>query len=81
MPLITFSIGFILIVFLLVYFTVLRSMQLRWGAIDDEISSSMSGDVIVHKPSFNATRAVTIFALTEYISLDLLNGYYAGWVV
>jgi hypothetical protein len=56
-----------LLVLVLLYLTLLRPWQLRWGATDDEIKRSMPGDDIVGKPSFNATRAVTINAPAENI--------------
>ncbi|MBN1267236.1 MAG: hypothetical protein JXA25_17220 [Anaerolineales bacterium] len=55
---------FVLMLFYLIFF---RPWQLRWGATDDEIYRSMQGDDIVEKPSFNATRAVTINAPAENI--------------
>lgn len=56
----TFVIASILFVFVLLYFTFFRPWQLRWGATDDEIKCPMSGDDIVQKPHFVATRAVSI---------------------
>jgi len=55
---ITISISLIIMVFL--YLVFFRPWQLRWGATDAEVKRSMPGDEIVSKPSFNATRAVTI---------------------
>ena len=43
-----------------VYLQVIRPWQLRWGATDDEVHRAMPGDEIVARPSFNATRAVTV---------------------
>jgi hypothetical protein len=40
----------------------LRPWHLRWGATDVEVASGMPGDEIVQRPSFNATRAITIDA-------------------
>jgi hypothetical protein len=45
-----------------VYLRVIRPWQLRWGATDDEVRRPMPGDAIVTRPSFNATRAVTVQA-------------------
>jgi len=45
-----------------VYLRVLRPWQLRWGATDDEVRRTMPGDEIVARPTFNATRAVTVHA-------------------
>ncbi|RPJ18584.1 MAG: hypothetical protein EHM33_31770 [Chloroflexi bacterium] len=58
-------IGLIVLVF--VYLVFLRPWQLRWGATDVEVKRSMPGDEIVDKPSFNATRAVTIHAPAQHI--------------
>jgi len=49
------------------YFLVVRPWQLKWGATAIEIKRSMPGDEIVAKPTFNATRAVTINATAENI--------------
>ena len=43
-----------------VYLRVIRPWQLRWGATDDEVGRAMPGDEIVARPTFNATRAVTV---------------------
>ena len=51
----------------LFYLARFRPWQLRWGATDEEVKRSMPGDNIVGKPSFNATRAVTINAPAENI--------------
>jgi hypothetical protein len=45
-----------------VYLQVLRPWQLRWGATDDEVRRAMPGDELVARPTFNATRAVTVEA-------------------
>jgi hypothetical protein len=45
-----------------VYMKVIRPWQLRWGATDDEVRGPMPGDEIVARPTFNATRAVTVEA-------------------
>jgi len=63
--LIVVIVGFISL--LLVYLKIIRPWQLRWGATDDEIKHSMPGDDIVGKPSFNATRTVSIKAPAENI--------------
>lgn len=49
------------------YLALFRPWQLRWGATDIEITRSMAGDDIVSKPTFNATRTVTINAPAENI--------------
>jgi hypothetical protein len=57
----------ILIALPLFYLAIFHPWQLRWGATDEEVKRSMPGDNIVDKPSFNATRAVTINAPAENI--------------
>ncbi len=42
------------------YLLVARPSQLRWGATDAEISRPMPGDALSHRPTFLATRAITI---------------------
>ncbi len=61
-PFSTIPIAITLLVLVFVYLVFLRPRQLRWGATDAEVNRSMPGDEIVDKPSFNATRAVTIHA-------------------
>jgi hypothetical protein len=77
----TFVIATILIVLVPVYLVLLRPRQLRWGAADDEIERPMPGDDIVGKPSFNATRAVTIDAPAEniYPWIVQMGVTRAGW--
>jgi len=72
------SLLFILAVFYLVFF---RPWQLRWGATDEEITRFMPGDEIVGRPSFNATRAVTILAPAEniYPWIIQMGVTRAGW--
>jgi len=55
------------LVLALFYFALFRPWQLRWGATDYEIKRSMPGDELVGKPSFNATRTVSIKAPAENI--------------
>lgn len=62
-----FVIVSVLLILIFVYRVLIRPWQLRWGATDDEIRRPMPGDDIVGKPSFNATRAVTINAPAENI--------------
>jgi hypothetical protein len=71
----------ILFALALSYLALFRPWQLRWGATDDEIKRSMPGDDIVSKPSFNATRAVTINALAEniYPWIVQMGVNRAGW--
>ena len=49
------------------YLGVIRPWQLRWGSTDDEIHRGMPGDDLVDRPTFNATRAVTVEAAPEHI--------------
>jgi len=80
-PTTTFVIAFLFFALVIAYLTLIRSLQLRWGAIDAEIKRSMPGDDIVHEPSFNATRAVTIHAPSEniYPWIVQMGVTRAGW--
>ena len=80
-PSTSFVLASTLLVLVLVYLKLFRPWQLRWGATDDEIERSMPGDDIVHKPSFNATRAVTITAPAEniYPWIVQMGVTRAGW--
>jgi hypothetical protein len=49
------------------YLLFIRPWQLRWGATDEELKRPMPGDEIVMRPTFNATRAVTIRARPEEV--------------
>ena len=49
------------------YLFFIRPWQLRWGATDEELERPMPGAEIVERPTFNATRAVTIAARPEEI--------------
>jgi len=53
--------------FVLVLWFVYRPWALTWGSTDEEIARSMPGDEVFEKPTFNATRAVTIEATPEEI--------------
>jgi len=55
------------VVALLVYLDFWRPWQLRWGATAEEVARPMLGDEIVARPSFNATRAVTVNAAPDQI--------------
>jgi hypothetical protein len=76
---ITISISLIVLVFL--YLVFFRPWQLRWGATDAEVKRSLPGDEIVDKPSFNATRAVTIHAPAQniYPWIVQMGVSRAGW--
>ena len=49
------------------YLLYVRPSQLRWGAFDEEIERPMPGDEIVKRPTFDATRAITIRARPQEI--------------
>lgn len=76
-----FVIASILLVLAVFYLAIFRPWQLRWGATDEEVKRSMPGDNIVDKPSFNATRAVTINAPAEniYPWIVQMGVNRAGW--
>jgi hypothetical protein len=65
----------------LLYVRVIRPWQLRWGATDEEIGSALPGDELVARPTFNATRAVTIDAPPDLVWPWLLQVGVtrAGW--
>lgn len=67
--------------FLILYLAVLRPWQLRWGSTNMEIERPMPGDDIVEKPSFNATRAITINAPAQniYPWIVQIGVNRAGW--
>ena len=77
----TFVIASILLILALFYLAVFRPWQLRWGATDEEVKRPMPGDDIVSKPSFNATRAVTINAPAKniYPWIVQMGVNRAGW--
>jgi len=81
MQLTTLVIVSILFALALFYLALFRPWQLRWGATDEEVKRSMPGDNIVGKPSFNATRAVTINAPAEniYPWIVQMGVNRAGW--
>ncbi len=68
-------------ILLVLYLRWVRPWQLRWGATDREVSRPMPGDEIVVKPSFNATRAVTIHAPASHIYpwIRQIGMNRAGW--
>jgi hypothetical protein len=77
----TFMLVPIVLLLVLVYVTRIRPWQLHWGAADGEINRAMPGDDIVGKPTFNATRAVTINASAEciYPWIVQMGMTRAGW--
>ena len=79
-PYISFIV-FALMVLAFAYLALIRPWQLRWGATDAEIKRAMLGDDIIRKPSFNATRAVTIHASAKniYPWIVQMGVTRAGW--
>jgi hypothetical protein len=77
----TIMIGISLIILVFLYLVFFRPWQLRWGATDAEVKRAMPGDEIVSKPSFNATRAVTIHAPAQniYPWIVQMGVTRAGW--
>src|SRR5215213_11117273 len=63
------------------YARYVRPWQLTWGATPEEVSRSMPGDDLVPRPTFNATRAITIAAPPERIGpwLVQIGLTRAGW--
>ena len=74
------AIGIILIL-LLIYFLIIRPWHLKWGATTKEVNLDLPGDEIVRKPSFNATRAISISASPEEIWkwIIQIGSKRAGW--
>ena len=66
---------------LLAYLRWIRPWQLRWGATNAELERTMPGDDLLKRPTFNATRAVTIRARPEEIWPWIVQLGYgrAGW--
>jgi hypothetical protein len=64
-----------------VYLRWIRPWQLGWGASEAEALRAMPGDAIVEKPTFNATRGITINAGKEDIWpwLVQIGMTRAGW--
>lgn len=64
-----------------VYAKFVRPWQLTWGATSEEVSRSLPGDELVGRPTFNATRAITIAAAPDHIWPWLLQVGLtrAGW--
>jgi hypothetical protein len=59
--------GLVLLVAAAAYLRYGRPWQLTWGATPDEVSRALPGDELVARPTFNATRAITIAAAPEEI--------------
>src|SRR4051794_25819318 len=58
-----------------------RPWQLRWGATSEEVSRPLAGDELVARPTFNATRAISVAAAPEQVWPWLLQVGLtrAGW--
>ncbi len=52
---------------LVAYMRVVRPQQLRWGATDVEVARAMPGDALSKRPTFLATRAITINATPDVV--------------
>lgn len=50
-----------------VYVGYVRPWQLTWGATQEDVARVLPGDELVSRPTFNATRAITIRATPEEI--------------
>ncbi|SRR6266700_5646174 len=77
----TIGIGFAVVVLAAAFVGLYRPWQLRWGATADELARSMPGDDLVHRPKFNATRAITVSARPEEVWPWLVQIGFgrAGW--
>ena len=49
------------------YVRYVRPWQLTWGATSEEVSRPLPGDELVARPTFNATRAISIAAAPERV--------------
>ena len=65
----------------IIYILWIRPWQLHWGASCEEVVTALPGDEIVAKPSFNATRGVTVNARSQEIWpwLVQISNTRAGW--
>jgi hypothetical protein len=63
------------------YVRYVRPWQLTWGATSQEVSRPLPGDELVARPTFNATRAISIAAAPEQVWPWLLQVGLtrAGW--
>ena len=63
------------------YVKIWRPWELTWGATPDEVSRPLPGDDLVTRPTFNATRAISIDAPPEQIWpwLVRVGNKRAGW--
>lgn len=65
----------------LIYLFLIRPWHLRWGSTREEVQLSLPGDLLVAKPDFNATRAITIYASPAKIWrwIIQIGSNRAGW--
>ena len=56
-----------IVVVVILYFGLIRDIQMNWGASDEDINRGMMGDELLSDPELNATRAVDIDADPEEI--------------
>jgi hypothetical protein len=63
------------------YISLVRPRQLTWGATGEEVSRPLPGDDLVRRPTFNATRAISIGAPPETVWpwLVQVGTTRAGW--
>jgi hypothetical protein len=63
------------------YVKIWRPWELTWGATPDEVSRPLPGDDLVRRPTFSATRAISIDAPPEEIWpwLVQVGSKRAGW--
>ena len=52
---------------ILKYIFIIRPLHLKWGATRREVEFSLSGDEILKKTDFNATRGITIESTADEI--------------
>ncbi len=57
----------VFVFFALFFHLFYRPWNLRWGATDEEVDRWMVGDDLVRDPTFDATRAITIYATPDHI--------------
>lgn len=72
---------FVLLTAMLLYFFIIRPKTLTWGATKEEATRRMSGDDIVLRPHFVATRAVTIHSAPAEVWkwIIQIGSARAGW--
>jgi len=65
----------------IIYIFIIRPWHLKWGATKNEVNLQLTGDEIVTKPDFNATRGIIIKATPEEIWkwIIQIGSKRAGW--